>query len=248
MQAVAPLRFTFTATLVDDSVAEYVAAEKLILPEVHGVGYRLDALVESRRVSTGPAVAAATTLLIGDGVPGRGFWRLKQVLAETSEVWFARHDKTGELRVFKFAMDDAALEALRREVTINRLLRETYPGRPEFVFIADWNFEAKPAYLEMPHIAGGNLAVWLEAQGGARSVALADRLELLVQAADALRCIVWAAPPNWRIGCVPCRSAANSGGPSATRRRVWRRRRPRWSAAGCGGTGPTVLPRRSGLD
>jgi eukaryotic-like serine/threonine-protein kinase len=65
-------------------------------------------------------------------------------------------------------------------------LRETLPDRDDFLRLLDWNVEEPPFFAESAHVAGGNLALWAEAQGGVGAIPLDRRLDLLARVADAV--------------------------------------------------------------
>ncbi len=172
-----------------------------ILKTVHGFGYRLLAPVErldpqpwqqlAADESPGLQVEAPApepaALQVGDSPPQRQNWRLHQRFAGSrGNNWLAVHAKSGEKRVFKFALSAAGLSQLKREVTLNRLLRDTLGPREDLVRVLDWNLEEAPYFVELAHCAQGSLIDWLAAQGGAGAVPLAVRLELVAQTADAL--------------------------------------------------------------
>lgn len=94
-------------------------------------GYRFDGAVE--RIGVGTSLASWQDFKVGDVVPGRGHFVLLSRLASSagSEVWLARHRKSGEARVYKFARDAERLGALKREVTLYRVLREALGERDE---------------------------------------------------------------------------------------------------------------------
>ncbi len=124
----------------------------------------------------------------GLALPGRAHWTVEQKLGAGGfgEVWLAVHRKTGERRVFKFCYEASRLRALRREITLFRLLREELGERDDIARILDWNFEEAPFFIESEYTVGGNLGEWAEEQGGLASVPLAVRLELVAQVAEAL--------------------------------------------------------------
>lgn len=160
---------------------------KLLIRTVHGYGYRLvaDVRVES---SPGPAAPPALDFKVGDHPPLRPQWKLVERLGTGGhgEAWLARHEKTGDARVFKFALDASALTALKREITLYRLLHDSLGARAAIARIYEWNLSEPPYFIEMEHVAGGNLQAWSDAQGGLASVPLATRLELAAQITDAL--------------------------------------------------------------
>ncbi len=174
-KAVAKLR----AALGDD--------DQQVLKTVHGYGYRLIAPV------TVEAVTPATPLprlgfVVGDTPPHRPHWRLLRPLGEGGygEAWLAEHDKTREQRVFKFALDAHGLIGLKREITLYRVLKDTYGDRQDWVRLLDWNLEEAPYFVEAEYAAGGDLPQWVESQGGLAAIARTQRLEWVAQAAEAL--------------------------------------------------------------
>lgn len=147
------------------------------------IGYRFTGQVE--RIAVGRRFVNTLELKAGQPVPGRSHFLLKEQLSGTSgsEVWLARHEKTGELRVYKFSPDGARLAALKREATLARVLRESLGERDDIARIIDWNFETAPFFLECEY-GGENLLAWA-AQGDRLTVMpLSDRLALALQAID----------------------------------------------------------------
>jgi eukaryotic-like serine/threonine-protein kinase len=149
------------------------------------VGYRLDGPVE--RVATGRRLLNQLNLGAGQPVPGRAHFILQRQLSGTSgsEVWLARHDKTGETRVYKFSPDGERLAQLKREATLSRLLREGLGERDDIARVIDWNFETPPFFLECAY-GGQSLAEWAEEDGRLASLSVAERLGLALQAAEAV--------------------------------------------------------------
>ena len=123
----------------------------------------------------------------GAEVPRRSLWILESRLGEGGfgEVWLARH-KSGERRVFKFCFEADRLKALKREVTLFRLLRDALGHREDIVRILDWQFDEAPFFVESAYTEGGNLVDWAMQQGGLESVPLATRLRLAAEVAEAL--------------------------------------------------------------
>jgi len=124
---------------------------------------------------------------VGLEVPWRHHWRLERKLGDGGfgEVWLARHEKTGDQRVFKFCYDAARLRALQREVTLFRILKNTLGERDDIGRILDWNFKEAPFFLEAEY-EGTDLLSWADEQGGAAAVPMATRLEIVAQVATAL--------------------------------------------------------------
>ncbi|MEQ8178284.1 MAG: winged helix-turn-helix domain-containing protein [Amphiplicatus sp.] len=148
-------------------------------------GYRFSGPVE--RVAVGRRLANRLELKTGQQVPSRPHFILREQLAGTrgSEVWLARHDKTGEPRVYKFSPDGARLSSLKREATLSRVMRETFGDREDIARVIDWNFETAPYFLECEH-GGANLADWAEKEGRLAGMTLAERLNLALQTIEAV--------------------------------------------------------------
>lgn len=162
-------------------------SDQQIVRTAHGYGYRLVAPV---RVE---AASAATPLprlgfQTGDTPPHRPHWRLLRALGTGGygEAWLAEHDKTRERRVYKFGLDAPGLTALKREITLARVLQQTYGERRDWVRVLDWNLEEPPFFIETEYAAGGDLPAWAEVQGGLSAIPLAQRIEWVAQTADAL--------------------------------------------------------------
>lgn len=158
-----------------------------IIKTVHGYGYRLVAPVRVEALSA-PAPPPRFAFKPSDEVPLRPQWRLEQRLGAGGhgEVWLGRHEKTREARVYKFALEGAALTALKREITLYRLLHDTLGERPDLVRIMDWNLQEAPFFIESEYVSGGSLLTWADTQGGIEKVPLVTRLELLAQVAEGL--------------------------------------------------------------
>jgi len=160
--------------------------ESAIVVTVPRVGYRLEASMQSKAIRASP-LPAELGFKEGDAVPGREHWRLMRALdvSAGSEVWLARHPKTGELRVFKFASSAVRLKGLKREVTVSRFLRESLGERPELVRVLEWNFDTHPFFLESEY-GGPNFAERAESQGSLARIPLRVRLDLLADVARAV--------------------------------------------------------------
>jgi eukaryotic-like serine/threonine-protein kinase len=160
------------------------AAERLVtLPRI---GYRLNGPLE--RTAVGRRMFSRLELEPEQPVPLRPHYALERQLNPpgASEVWLARHVKTREARVFKFASDGERLAMLKREATLYRVLIETLGERDDLVRIIDWNFEAAPFFLECEY-GGENLHDWVRGAGGRLASFDRDaRLDLFLRIAEAV--------------------------------------------------------------
>ena len=162
--------------------------DQSIIRTVHGYGYRLVAGVRVESVPAARAVTSALSLKAGDRVPGRSNWQLLRALGEGGhgEVWLAEQMRTHERRVFKFCRDSAGLSALKREITLFRVLNDTLGDRGDIVPLLDWNLEEAPYFIESSWAREGSLIDFGAAMGGIDQLPLAERFELAARIADAL--------------------------------------------------------------
>ena len=163
--------------------------EQTLIRTIHGYGYRFVAPVTAQEARRGARTLPATMeFKAGDTVPQRPNWKLVERLGTGGfgDAWLAQQAKTHEHRVFKFGNDSVRLAALRREIALVRLLQDGLGSRDDFTRILDWNLEEPPFFIETQWSSEGNLADWAERQGGAGSIPLAIRLDLVAQTADAL--------------------------------------------------------------
>lgn len=124
-------------------------------------------------------------------VPHNPQWILREPLGAGGfgEVWLAENKTLDIERVFKFCFDTVRLRALKRELSIFKLLRGALGEHPNIQRLDDVNIqEPPPYYLMMDYARGGNLASWSESEqyGGIGNIPLGDRLELVAQVADGL--------------------------------------------------------------
>jgi len=147
------------------------------------VGYLISGV--SERVAVGRQFRSQLELIAGSPLPGREHFILRAPLSVEGarEVWLVEHTKTREKRVCKFAKDGEELAALKREVTLFRVLRQSLGDRPDLVRIVDWNFSELPFYLESEY-GGPSLLEWSRTEGQLAGLSLPQRLELLLQIAD----------------------------------------------------------------
>ncbi|MDR3415320.1 MAG: winged helix-turn-helix domain-containing protein [Nevskia sp.] len=156
--------------------------DQSLIVTIPKVGYRLVAEVE-RSSDAEPPVQLG--LQAGDSVPGRPHWTLVKLLGGGGNAWLAEHAKTREQRFFKFGAEGSQLRALKREVTLYRLLREALGEGAAVARILDWQFELAPYFIESEYV-GADLRSWLDEQGGPTSVDLGLRIELVAQIAEAV--------------------------------------------------------------
>ncbi len=125
---------------------------------------------------------------VGLEIPGRTGWLLTERLGAGGfgEVWTGEHAKLHQRRAFKFCFDDERLRALKREVTLVRLLRSALGERDDIVHIHELKLDAPPFYLESDLAPHGNLLQWAERQGGLEKIPLAQRIALVAHTATAL--------------------------------------------------------------
>lgn len=162
-------------------------AERLVT--VPRQGYRLAGPVE--RTAVGRRQASRMDFAAGAAVPRRENFVLVRQLggSAAAETWLARHARTGERRVYKFAVDGERLAELKREVTLYRVLREALGERPDIARILDWQFDEAPYFLECAD-DGTSLDAWAdEAEGETTRLAALPpdaRLALALQVIDAV--------------------------------------------------------------
>ena len=121
-------------------------------------------------------------------IPGRAGWNLTERLGVGGfgEVWIGEHGKFHQRRAFKFCFDDERLRALKREVTLVRLLRSALGERDDIVRFYELKLDEPPFYLESDLAPQGNLLQWAERQGGLGKIPLAQRIALVAHTATAL--------------------------------------------------------------
>lgn len=160
-----------------------------IIKTAYGFGYRFAAPV--RVEAAAPAPGTRFDFLPGAHPPSRPLWSLMERLGTGGhgEAWRGRHEKTHEQRVFKFASDESSLGALKREITLFRVINDTLGANARVVKLLDWNLEQAPYFIETEYIAGGNLVDWIRTQGGLAAMPLGQRLEMVASIAEALAAV-----------------------------------------------------------
>ncbi len=161
-----------------------------LIVNVHGYGYRyagevtrVEAAADANRDRADAPPAAPRA---GDRPPLRPHWRLVRALDARSSVWLAENDKTGEKRVYKFALSAAEAVDLRREIAIHRLLKRALGERADIATMIDFNLTTPPPFIETAYCDLGNLEAWCRSEGGLESIPIERRLALIADAADAL--------------------------------------------------------------
>ncbi len=160
-----------------------------VIKTVYKYGYRLmvPVRVEVQRAPD----AARFDFKPGDRPPGRPLWSLVRRLGAGGhgEAWLGQHDKTREQRVFKFADSERSLAALKREITLFRVLHDSVGEQARIVELLDWNLEQEPCFIECRYVAGGSLADWAARNGGLARIPLPVRLDIAARVADAVAAV-----------------------------------------------------------
>lgn len=148
-----------------------------IIETVPRKGYRIICEVLRKIVRREPV--QYPELKQGQEVRGRPQWLLTERLATGGygEAWLATNSATGERHVFKFSFQPRQATALKREVTLSRLLQDELPESDDFVSVLDWDFERIPYFIES-NFAGQNLTQWATTTNWFSGSSLDDRLRL----------------------------------------------------------------------
>src|SRR5271166_2572922 len=163
--------------------------DQTIIKTAYGFGYRFIAPVQVELGST--PEPARLEFKPGDHPPGRPLWSLVERLGigRHGEAWRGRHEKTHEQRVFKFALDEASLGVLKREITLFRIINDSLGDRARIVRLLDWNLEQLPYFTEAEYLGGGSLIDWAKGRGGIAAIPVAERLEVVAKIAAALAAV-----------------------------------------------------------
>lgn len=160
-------------------------AREHVVETVPRVGYRLNCPVAVESIDS--PLAPRFAFSAGDTVPGRKQWQLVRALGDTGadDVWLARHGKTDERRVFKFADAPDRLRALKREAALSRVVFAGLGSEAPLPALLEWNFDTPPYFLEYSY-GGDDLLAWAGAAGGLKAVALDKRLAVAAGIAQAV--------------------------------------------------------------
>jgi serine/threonine protein kinase/DNA-binding winged helix-turn-helix (wHTH) protein/tetratricopeptide (TPR) repeat protein len=160
-------------------------ADKPLIRTIPRRGYQLTVVTGEVQEALPEAFAP------GMPIAGKPSWHLSRKLGgnAASELWLAQDQASGERRAFRFCRSEQHLQALRRETTVLRYLREALAGRRDTAVVLDWQLDEPPYHLEMDDASGGSLAEWAVAQGGIRRVAYPERLRLTGEVAEALAAV-----------------------------------------------------------
>jgi serine/threonine protein kinase/DNA-binding winged helix-turn-helix (wHTH) protein len=155
-----------------------------LLRTVHGFGYRLLAPVAMHDADAEPTPEFAG----GQTVPLRPNWRFVRRLGRGGygDVWLAEQVKTREPRVFKYAANSTELAALKREITLSRLLHDGLGARPDLVRVIDWNLDDPPHFIETEYASGGSLDHWCAPRLAAGTLSREQRIAIAADIAEAL--------------------------------------------------------------
>ncbi|MBV8635700.1 MAG: winged helix-turn-helix domain-containing protein, partial [Burkholderiaceae bacterium] len=106
-----------------------------LIEAIPRVGYRITAHIH--RTTLKPNSVSRLEFEAGQVAPERPSFVLERMLGQSpaGEVWLARQQKTGALRVYKYAADASRLASLKREATLSRLLYEQLGERSDMVRI-----------------------------------------------------------------------------------------------------------------
>jgi eukaryotic-like serine/threonine-protein kinase len=160
-------------------------ADKPLIKTIPRRGYQLTVVAGEAQEALPEAFAPGMPIAAKPG------WHLSRKLGgnAASELWLAQDQTSGDKRAFRFCRSEQHLQALRRETTVLRYLREALSGRQDTAVVLDWQLDEPPYHLEMDDASGGSLVEWATAQGGIGRVAYPERLRLTGEVAEALAAV-----------------------------------------------------------
>lgn len=141
-----------------------------------------------RRISPDQEPVLGWRPALGVRIPTSPDWELTEKLGEGGfgEVW--RAAGPGDMtRVFKFCFRADRVRALKREVTLFRLLRENVGDHPNIVRLHGVYFDEAPFYIEMEDVGSSDLVKWSEKVGGLQSLSEESLLRIVLGVCSALQ-------------------------------------------------------------
>lgn len=175
---------------VDNVLANAVSKLRRALGDTAGrrivtlprIGYRLSGPVD--RHALGAFSGKPMPMEIGQSVPGREGYALERFLGHTPQslVWLARHMKSRDVKVFKFAQDSDGLAALKAEFANYQAMRRRLGERADVARVVDANFLVPPFYIEFEN-GGTDLHRWALDGDPLSAMSLTDRLSLFMRIA-----------------------------------------------------------------
>ncbi|MCU0753630.1 MAG: winged helix-turn-helix domain-containing protein [Xanthomonadales bacterium] len=178
-----------------NSVAKCVSRLRLCLNDadgerirlVHGYGYQLSMRCSYR---AGPGLLEPAPALPAPGatLPGRPEWTVLRLIGRGAcgEVLAASHSGGLLPRAYKFAIEDRGLRGLKRELAIQRYLRETCPDCEMVLPVVDAQLQQPPYFLATPLQLQGNLLEWAERGGRLRSLPRPQRVDLAIRLCESV--------------------------------------------------------------
>jgi class 3 adenylate cyclase len=143
---------------------------------------------KARRIQAPGLEEAGWRPALGQPIPGRPGWRLEKKLGAGGfgEVWLAVHTELKHKHAFKFCFEAERVRVLRREGSLLKALKVALGDREDIAQVLDWQLKEAPYFLELEFASEGSVIDWADGRGGLACVPLADRLEIVAQAAEAL--------------------------------------------------------------
>ncbi len=123
----------------------------------------------------------------GAAMPGSPDLILKRGIELSTSItsWLAVHRLSGEVRILQICRRPSDLPAFECYITRNRRFRELARRTDRIARVCGLHLGVSPAFLEL-EMPGNPLSDWIEERGGWHEVPFDDRLEIFLQAADAV--------------------------------------------------------------
>lgn len=150
----------------------------LVIHTVHGYGYRLIATVQ---INPYEHTASDNNIAKSLTIPG---WDLRDRLGGSvhGEVWRAYKPESGVVSIFKIARSGFGLDILRRELAVERYLRDRVSRNVPIPTVISSQLSESPFYIQFEQAAGSPLSDWAVAAGRTRE----QLVELLAQTAETI--------------------------------------------------------------